>query len=323
MTHICEACDRLQGHPCGTAPNRPTFQQPTMYDHFANFQNFKQLKGRHQEELLKCQTPYGDAEQKLENAIENQHNDHTKGTKGETTTNLKSLQKKNSLWCISRSPINCPISACKCLLGVSSVLSHILRDHHDEIKCQEIYLGNSCDLLFNPKDMIYGKNICLGVLAYGGATGERSNRPAERGICLSNAFLPMEHEHLNAHFPILIMACRTSWTSYLAYPKGSRNDQTSTNENPMAELFLIWLTSVQTTKPIHCTLTVYDKLLSASRSSIMRIRNLSDTQNPSKFMSKEVDYMRLCHGDIEILSQRREEPIHMEIVINEYELNGN
>lgn len=114
------------------------------------------------------------------------------------------------------------------------------------------------------------------------------------------------------------MACRTSWSALL----GNNEKLEGNIHNPnyiTQEVLILWLASVQTVKPIHCTVTVFDKLMTSSRSSIMKIRDLNDVQNRQELMLKDTNFIRLSHGEINILSQQRVECIHMEIMINEYE----
>ena len=113
------------------------------------------------------------------------------------------------------------------------------------------------------------------------------------------------------------MTCRTSWSALL----DNKKDVERNIHNPnyiSQELMVIWLASVQTVKPIHCTVTLYDKAMTSSRSAILKIRDLNDAQNPQEFMLKDTNYIRLSHGEINILSQQGNECIHMEIMINEY-----
>lgn len=81
-----------------------------------------------------------------------------------------SKQQKKSLVAITRSPVQCPISDCNRSIGITLVLSHYLRDHQEDfgVKCQEINLGKRSILIFDPSELDSGKNICLGMLAYGG-----------------------------------------------------------------------------------------------------------------------------------------------------------
>lgn len=113
------------------------------------------------------------------------------------------------------------------------------------------------------------------------------------------------------------MACRTSWPAII--PIDLSENFNNLPENPDQELLVLWVASVQTTKPIHCTLTVYDKLMTSSRSAILQLRHLNNSQNPRDFVLTDTNCLRLTHGEIDILSQNRTECIRMEIIVNEYE----
>lgn len=144
-----------------------------------------------------------------------------------------------------------------------------------------------------------------------------SDPPALRGICIHNAFLPKPHEHLDAHLPILIMACRTSWSALLEDKE--LETKITKLENVNQHLLVLWLVSVQSTKPIHCTLTAYDKTMTSSRSIIAQVRQLNESQNPSEFLVNDVNSLRLNCGEINMLSHNGNECIHLEVMINEYD----
>ncbi|XP_037825910.1 uncharacterized protein LOC119613909 [Lucilia sericata] len=359
MSNICQDCNRLQINPVGSAPERPLFQQPTKYDHYKNFQKFKQSKEEEQfinqrkEELLKFnpnftdfhlnrmltkeefeqfstqdiakfrqQLRLGSCDHNLNSfgCIAARREEQNPKNVGEDDENDgKSLLKRKSLLSLTRTPVQCPISICNRTLGVTFVLSHFLRDHSEDfgVPCQEIYAGKPSVLIFDPTNSDFHENVCLGILAYGGYANDSSSRPTERGLCINNAFLPKPYEHLTSHLPILIMACRTSWSTLL----GNKEKLKGNIHNPNSlkqELLVLWLASVQTVKPIYCTVTVYDKEMESSLSSIMQIRDLNDDQNPAEFMRKEKNFMRLSHGKITTLSHSLIECIHMEILINEF-----
>lgn len=144
-----------------------------------------------------------------------------------------------------------------------------------------------------------------------------SDPPAQRGICIHNAFLPKPHEHLDAHLPILIMACRTSWSAMLEDKQ--LEARITKADNFHQHLLVIWLVSVQSTKPIHCTLTAYDKTMTSSRSIIAQVRQLNESQNPSEFLVNDTNSLRLNRGEINILSHDDNDCIHLEVMINEYD----
>ncbi|KAM7348694.1 uncharacterized protein ACRADG_007941 [Cochliomyia hominivorax] len=356
MAHMCKDCERLQVKPSTTAPERPHFQQPTKYDHYVNFQKFKQAKqedlfiNQRKEELLKF-NPYftdfnlnrvltknefdqfstqdiakfrqqlrlGSCDHNVNATANISTKNSTNNDKEDSDNDGKLLKKRISLLTLTRTPVQCPISICNRTVGVTFVLSHFLLDHSEDfgVPCQEIYAGKRSVLVFDPTSLEFRENVCLGILAYGGDANESSSRPTERGLCINNAFLPKPFEHLSSHLPILIMACRTTWSSLL----GNKEKQGGNIHNPnyiTQELLVLWLASVQTVKPIHCTVTVYDKAMTSSRSSIMQIRDLNDNQKPQEFMLSGTSFMRLSHGEINLLSQQRTECIHMELMINEY-----
>lgn len=66
MSHVCKDCESLQVQPSSTAPERPQFQQPTKYDHYVNFQKFKEaqekdlLINQHKKELLQFNPNFTD-----------------------------------------------------------------------------------------------------------------------------------------------------------------------------------------------------------------------------------------------------------------------
>ncbi|XP_050331949.1 uncharacterized protein LOC126760394 [Bactrocera neohumeralis] len=366
MANCCKDCDRLQPRSSGSAPVRPEFQQPTMYDHFQNFQRFKMQKQEAQaiekrkEELLKMNTNFTNWNPSCSKEMFDQFSTQDvalfrqqirlaqngersilesltapteggassiggtatvagTGTGTGTSVGDKSLKKKDSLLTISRTPVQCPIGACGRTIGVTSVLSHYLRDHSEDfgVQCQEIYGGKRSVLIFDATTLDFRDNVCLGVLAYGGIKEKCSDPPAQRGICIHNAFLPKPHEHLDAHLPILIMACRTSWSAML---KDKQLETRITKpEDSNQHLLVIWLVSVQSTKPIHCTLTAYDRTMTSSRSVIAQVRQLNESQNPSEFLVNDANSLRLSNGEINILSHDGNDCVHLEVMINEYD----
>ncbi|XP_054731287.1 uncharacterized protein LOC129239647 [Anastrepha obliqua] len=362
VANCCKDCDRLKPRTSGTAPVRPEFQQPTMYDHFPNFQRFKTQKQeehaieKRKGELLQMNTNFTDWKPTNSKDVFDQFSTQdvalfrqqirlaqsgertileslTTATEAGASSAIgtgtagggggegesKSLKKKGSLLTISRTPVQCPIGACGRTIGVTSVLSHYLRDHSEDfgVQCQEIYGGKRSVLIFDPTTLEFRDNVCLGVLAYGGTKEKCSDPPAKRGICIQNAFLPKPNEHLDAHLPILIMACRTSWSALLEDKE--LEAKITKPENMKQHLLVIWLVSVQSTKPIHCTLTAYDQTMTTSRSIIAQVRQLTESQNPSEFLVNDTNSLRLNWGEINILSNDGNDCIHLEVMINEYD----
>ena len=209
MASNCKDCDRLQVKPSGTGPPRPHFQQPTKYDHYENFQKFKKAKedeeflNQRKEELLKFnpnftdfnlnrvltkeefdqfstqdiakfrqQLRVGSCDRNLPQTLQETEKPETKS---DQESGRKPLQKKKSVLALTRTPVQCPISMCNRTIGVTFVLSHFLRDHSEDfgVPCQEIYAGKRSVLIFDPNNLEFRENICLGILAYGGELNER------------------------------------------------------------------------------------------------------------------------------------------------------
>lgn len=72
---------------------------------------------------------------------------------------------------ISRSPIHCPVATCHQMIGVTSVLTHFLRDHQHSFDgdFREITADTQALLLVNEQSFKREETNCLGVLAYAGA----------------------------------------------------------------------------------------------------------------------------------------------------------
>lgn len=113
------------------------------------------------------------------------------------------------------------------------------------------------------------------------------------------------------------MACRTSWSAML---KDKQLEARITKPEDLNQhLLVIWLVSVQSTKPIHCTLTAYDRTMTSSRSVIAQVRQLNESQNPSEFLVNDTNSLRLSSGEINILSHDGNDCVHLEVMINEYD----
>lgn len=200
MANFCEDCDYLNKEPSGNAPQRTPFSQPTMYDHIPAFRKYKQTKEcektmkARKEDLSKFNDNFTNMQLSSMNSVDGIFKDafddfsteeivkyrqdlkeilkqKNKDTprKQENEDNGSCLKKTPSLLTISRTPVQCPVTKCGRTVGVTSVLSHYLRDHNEElvVQCQEIYSGRSL-LIFDPTQFEFRENICLGVLAYGG-----------------------------------------------------------------------------------------------------------------------------------------------------------
>lgn len=342
----CSNCERLQDKVDGDASPRGKYVQPTMYDHMSNFVDFQntiryehEVK-EHKKQLLTLHENFTDMKLVTDN-------EDVICTKNISTQNLlkfnkelksgafhyepkvtgpadlwelknKVIKPSESLKNISRSPIQCPVKKCNQTVGLTFVLLHFLRDHIQDypVDCQEIFHGKQSVMLFKEQIFEHCENLCLGMLVYGGHLENPDSRPGLCGICRPNSFLFGNNQCLVNHLPIVIMACKTS-LSYLIEDK-TLAEQLADPSDRSKDILIIWLSAMETTCLMHCTITVFNEDMSTSRSTIVEIRNLRDSQEPMTFLSKEANYLVLSRGEIDLLSSDGNKPIKIEILVHDF-----
>lgn len=342
----CSNCDRLQNKVDGDASPRAKYVQPTMYDHMSNFVDFQntiryehEVK-EHKKQLLTLHEKFTDLKLVTDN-------EEPICTRNISTQNLlkfnkelkagafhyepkvtgpedlweqknKAIKPSESLTNISRSPIQCPVKKCNQTVGITSVLLHFLRDHIQDypVECQEIFNGKQSLMLFKEQIFEHYENLCLGLLAYGGHLENPDSRPGLRGICRPNSFLLCNNQYLINHLPIVIMACKTS-LSYLIEDK-QLAEQLADPSDKTKDILVIWLSTVETTCLMHCTITVFNMDMTTSRSTIVEIRNLRDSQDPLTFLSKDANYLMLSRAEMDLLSSGGKKQIKIEILVHDF-----
>lgn len=346
----CPNCDRLQNKVEGDASPRSKYIQPTMYDHMSNFVDYqntlkfehdvkehrKQLMTLH-EKFTDLKLPSDNVEGSCAKHISTQNllkfnNDLKSGAfhyepKVEGPEDIweqknKAMKSSESLTNISRSPIQCPVRKCNQTVGITSVLLHFLRDHIQDypVECQEIFSGKQSVMLFKEHVFEHYENLCLGMLVYGGNINDPESRPALSGICHANSFLFGNSQCFTNHLPILIMGCKTS-LSYLIEDKKLAEQLADPNDKEK-DILVIWLATVETTRLMHCTITVLNTDMTTSRSTIVEIRNLRDSQDPKVFLSQDSNYLMLSRAEIDLVSSGDKKQIRIEILVNDF-LNDN
>lgn len=217
---------------------------------------------------------------------------------------------------ICRSPVHCPVAACRQMIGVTTVLTHFLRDHRPSIgeEFQEIGVDQRSLVVLHERFFALDNDtavIC--VLVYAG-TPSRGGTPVDVGLCRPNSFLPERYNRFTNHLPILILGCRCDATALLAdrlfaasvtaerrATSGAKSDCNDSDD----KLLVIWLATVQTIRPLHCTITVFNADLRTSRSAIVRVRSLKDSQDPVSFLATETDYLALNSGELRLMRGKR------------------
>lgn len=232
---------------------------------------------------------------------------------------------------ICRSPVHCPVAECRQMIGVTTVLTHFLRDHRPAIGEEFQEIGAEQRSLLVLHERYFARNAdttAIGVLVYAGRRAGET--PVDCGLCRPNSFLPERYSRFTNHLPILILGCRCEATALLAdrefadaaakeVEEEGMHEEQSTASEADDKMLVIWLATVQTIRPLHCTITVFNADMRTSRSAIVRVRSLKDAQDPVDFLATETDYLALSAGELRLLrdDDRSSGTIELEIIVHE------
>lgn len=107
--------------------------------------------------------------------------------------------------------------------------------------------------------------------------------------------------------------------------------------DPKDDLLVIWLATMDITRPLHCTITVFKRDQMTSRCSIVmvsgklvsscyyteksffrKVRNLKSSQIASEFIPDDTDCLVLNRGELGMLEDDDESGnIHLELMVHE------
>lgn len=342
----CEICLRLQTIPDGTAPNTiNNFIQPTMYDHMVPYYCYKHRQEmemaieRRKRELLIQDEKFTNYKPVM---VNNECKSIDECLLNFTTQDLVKFEKDLSLGIqtqiqpiplatirsksaeslinISRSPVKCPVTSCNKFIGFTSILAHFICDHHRSfvVEIQDIEGDGRAILTFDEEIFVYGENICLGILVYGGINSDKESRPGICGLCCSNSLLSEEHHNLVNHLPILILGCKTRIDVFGTDDNDVDGgvDEVKEENNPLKHIIMFWLVSIETTRPIYSTVSIFNHKMKAARSSVIKIRDIKATQNVKK-LQEDTNFIMLGRGDINCLSNQGKTRIEIEFTIKE------
>ncbi|XP_017872649.1 PREDICTED: uncharacterized protein LOC108620251 [Drosophila arizonae] len=224
---------------------------------------------------------------------------------------------------------DCPLNKPNCVrLLNESMLAHFLHVHFSEpgLALNELFERDQVLIMFKPRSFKRAHNVCLSMIVYAGAKDKSNALPITHYMPDYNVGLPGRYSKFTGHMPIFVMACRTrrrfrerstekqslgcdSSSSSLSLP-----DRQCVGESVMA----LWLVSVELTRPIHVQMTVFNRRVDISRSSIMQVRGLNKCHDCDKFMAKSKNYLRLTSQDLRVLTNNYTEPVYMEISVQDY-----
>ncbi|XP_043659121.1 uncharacterized protein LOC122623835 [Drosophila teissieri] len=208
----------------------------------------------------------------------------------------------------------CPLGHDECPAVMNAtLLAHVVSRHLDEPgkELREIFEGEQVLMIFSPMAFQLGKTECMSVLGYGGIRNKPCTLPAVRFMPTRNSGLPEAYAHFDAHLPLLVMISRNRLSSV----EGRRvRFEGLEDEDTLA----LWMVTRDLPCPIHVMMTVINRRLDITRSSIMKVRELHKSHDPLDFMPSSKNYMRLSDHDMRVLTNDHTEPIYMEIVVKEY-----
>lgn len=225
---------------------------------------------------------------------------------------------------------DCPMNTPSCVrLLNESMLAHFLHVHFSEpgLALNELFERDQVLIMFKPRSFKRAQNVCLSMIVYAGSQNKFNTLPISHYMPDYNVGLPGKYSRFTGHMPIFVMACRSrrrfrdrnvdkqslgcdsSSSSSLSLP-----DKQIAGENVMA----IWLVSVELVRPIHVQMTVFNRRVDISRSSIMQVRGINKCHDCDKFMGKSKNYLRLTAQDLRLLTNNYTEPVYMEISVQDY-----
>ncbi|EDV38408.1 uncharacterized protein Dana_GF21866 [Drosophila ananassae] len=226
----------------------------------------------------------------------------------------------------------CPLVMNECLLG------HFLRDHSEPgVQVRESFEENRLLIIFNPTSMEIGRNACMSVMVYGGVRGRQCTLPIRRFMPGCNKDLPKSFACYEGHLPLFVMICRNR-RSHLESGRKVRYrghhqdtdsedstaadadaaDEEEEEEEEDSDVLTLWMASVDLPQPIHAVMTVFNRRLDASVSSILKVRGLRKSHDCRVFMQSSRHFMRLGGKDLKILTNNNTEPLYLEVTIKEY-----
>ncbi|XP_039499998.1 uncharacterized protein LOC120456925 [Drosophila santomea] len=208
----------------------------------------------------------------------------------------------------------CPLGHDECPAVMNAtLLAHVVSRHLDEPgkELREVFNGEQVLMVFTPMAFQLGKTECMAVLSYGGIRNKPCTLPAVRFMPTRNSCLPEAYANFDAHLPLLVMISRNRLSSVEG--RKVRFDGLK-DEDTLA----LWMVTRDLPCPIHVMMTVINRRLDITRSSIMKVRGLQKSHDPLDFMLTSKNYMRLTDHDLRVLTNDHTEPIYMEIVVKEY-----
>ncbi|KAI8034622.1 hypothetical protein M5D96_012584 [Drosophila gunungcola] len=210
----------------------------------------------------------------------------------------------------------CPLNHHHCPAVMNAtLLSHFVSQHLNEpgVELREVFESDRVLIIFRPQAFQLGKNTCMSVLVYGGIRREPCTLPVQRFMPTQNIHLPEAFVRYSGHLPLFVMICRNRLSSW----KGKKVRFEGLDEDDK-DTVALWMASMDLAQPVHVVMTIINRRLDITRSSIMKVRELRKSHDCLEFMPSSRQYMRLCDQDLRVLTNDHTEPLYLEISVKEY-----
>ncbi|XP_017109128.2 uncharacterized protein [Drosophila bipectinata] len=222
----------------------------------------------------------------------------------------------------------CPFGRRRCpMVRNEHLLIHYLEYHGDtSVQVTETFEENRLLVVFEPKNLDLGRNTCISVLVYGGVRGRHCTLPIRRFMPTPNKDLPESFANLEGCLPLFVMICRNRPESrrrvrFRDIAGGCHGDTDSdypVTPDDESDVLTLWMMSMDLPQPIHCMITVFNRRLDASVSSILKVRGLRKSHQCRAVMQSRHYHMRLGGKDLKILTNNNTESLYLEVTIKEY-----
>ncbi|XP_017073707.1 uncharacterized protein LOC108109641 [Drosophila eugracilis] len=197
----------------------------------------------------------------------------------------------------------------------ATLLGHFVSQHLDDpgVELREIFEDERTLIIFSPKAFELGINTCMSVLVYGGVRDQPCSLPGARFMPTRNINLSKAYAHFDMHLPLFVVICRNRLSS-IEGKKVRFDDLEKGDEDVLA----LWMVSMDLPISVHVLMTILNRRMDITRSSIMKVRGIHKSHNSQEFMHTSKQYMRLTDRDLRVLTNNHTEPIYMEISVKEY-----
>lgn len=187
----------------------------------------------------------------------------------------------------------CILPNCNDTVTNSTIFLHFRSTIHC-IEYQDIEMNEKISLMASTDEnyLQYGKLVCLGVL----------------GVKLKNLHGPGGDSIDVNQLEISIMATRNNYQLIYGH--------TTDAPNKLFDFITIWLTTtIPASSKIHASVAAYSEDKKHSLSSLIKLRDISKSQNVPEFMNDEIDFLKINSGVLANLV--KDETLLIEIIIHE------